>query len=206
MPPLTRELKLYHATQSENARLIKELLAEALDKGTDLTKFNESSGERMFAMMDAALKSANSLDGVIAAGAVSMDGVAGELAGQFGVSAKLLTTYMEKAGNEITLNKKKFLEDVEAGKIKPEDPELGAMAQFLETIAEAKLAIVTNLINPFVGAATEVFGPVNDGLQALLVKKAKHLLFKQRWKVQQVYKETVNPALERFFRNINEKD
>ena len=35
----------------------------------------------MFAMMDAAVKSANSLDGVIAAGAVSMDGVAGELAG-----------------------------------------------------------------------------------------------------------------------------
>ena len=38
MPPLTRELKLYHATQSENARLIKELLAEALDKRY---RFNE---------------------------------------------------------------------------------------------------------------------------------------------------------------------
>ena len=45
---------------------------------------------------------------------------------------------MEKAGNEITLNKKKFLEDLEAGKIKPEDPELGAMAQFLESYGRSK--------------------------------------------------------------------
>lgn len=200
MPPLTRELKLYHATQSENATLIKGLLAEALDKSTNLEDFNKNSGERMFAAMDAAVKSANSLDGVIAAGAVSMDGVAGELAGQFGVSAKLLTTYMEKAGNEITLNKKKFFEDLEAGKIKPEDPELGAMAQFLETVAEAKLAIVTNLINPLVGAATEVFGPVTGWFKGFVGEKGEATTFQTALaKFSKYMKEDVNPALKAFF-------
>jgi hypothetical protein len=129
-----------------------------------------------------------------------MDGVAGELAGQFGVSAKLLTTYMEKAGNEITLNKKKFMEDLEAGKIKPEDPELGAMAQFLETVAAAKLAIVTNLINPLVGAATEVFGPVTGWFKGFVGEKGEATTFqKVLAKFSKYMKEDVNPALKAFF-------
>ena len=206
MPPLTRELKLYHATQSENARLIKELLAEALDKGTDLTKFNEGKGERMFAMMDAALQAANSLDGVIAAGAVSMDGVAGELAGQFGVSAKLLTTYMEKAGNEITLNKKKFLEDVEAGKIKPEDPELGAMAQFLKAMGEAKKALTNNFVNPIVKTLTPALTEFTKWFTDFAGKEGDGSTFQTSLRGFSKYlDETVTPALEGFFETIKDK-
>ena len=90
MPPLTRELQLYHATQSENARLIKELLSEALDKSINMTNLRKTEAKEMLHMMDAADKICKSFDAVIAAGAVSMDGVAGELSAQFGVSAKIL--------------------------------------------------------------------------------------------------------------------
>ena len=160
----------------------------------------------MFAMMDAALKSANSLDGVIAAGAVSMDGVAGELAAQFGVSAKLLTTYMEKAGNEITLNKKKFMEDVEAGKIKPEDPELGAMAQFLTAMGEAKKALTNNFINPIVKTLTPALTEFTKWFTDFAGKEGDGSTFQTALRGFSKYlDETVTPALEGFFETIEEK-
>jgi hypothetical protein len=114
--------------------------------------------------------------------------------------------YIQSGGEDIEAAKKAIAKNYkEILPLPPKDGELGAMAQFLETIKEAKLQIVTNLINPFVGAATEVFGPVNTWFTGFVGKDGAASTFKTALeKISKYITGTVNPALEKFFLNVDE--
>ena len=206
MPPLTRELQLYHATQSENATLIKGLLDEALNKSVTMAQFDAGRGERMADMMDAAIKSANEFDTVLAAGGAGMDGVAGDLSAQFGVSAKVIAKYMDGSGSDIKFARDKFMEDFTAGLIPvPDDGELGAMASFLVAMGEAKKALTNNFINPIVKTLTPALGKFTDWFTAFVGTEGESTKFQNALAGFSKYlDEKVNPALEKFFLNVDE--
>ena len=206
MPPITRELQLFTATMPESAALIKKLLNDAVNSGMDHDKFQKGQEKRVVDYTASLITSSKNLDAIIRVGAVSGAGVAGEISAMANTTMDKILPYIQSGGEDIEAAKKAIAKNYkEILPLPPKDGELGAMAQFLETIKEAKLQIVTNLINPFVGAATEVFGPVNTWFTGFVGKDGAASTFKTALeKISKYITGTVNPALEKFFLNVDE--
>jgi hypothetical protein len=201
MPPITRELQLFTATMPESAALIKKLLNDAIKSGMDHDTFQKGQEKRVVDYTASLITSSKNLDSIIRVGAVSADGVAGEINALANTTMDRILPYIKSGGEDIEAAKKEIAKNYK--QILPEPPkdgELGAMAQFLETVKEAKLAIVTNLINPLVGAAVEVFGPVTEWFTGFVGEKGEATTFQNALAgFSKFIKEDVNPALKDFF-------
>lgn len=206
IPPITRELQLFTATMPESAALIKKLLNDAVNSGMDHDKFQKGQEKRVVDYTASLITSSKNLDAIIRVGAVSGAGVAGEISAMANTTMDKILPYIQSGGEDIEAAKKAIAKNYKEILLIPaKDGELGAMAQFLETIKEAKLQIVTNLINPFVGAATNVFGPVNTWFTGFVGKDGAASSFKAALeKISTYITGTVNPALEKFFLNVDE--
>jgi len=207
MPPLTRELQLFTATMPESAQNVRDLLGTALNTATEYDVMLANQGERMATYLENQVKSAGSLEAAIKAGVISGEGVGAEIAALFGGQVDKIAPYFTKSGEGLVFAKDQFLKDFETiTATPPEDGELGAMAQFLETVKEAKLAIVTNLINPLLGAVTEVFGPFNGWFTGFIGEQGEGSTFKTALSnISKYITGTVNPALKSFFETVDEK-
>jgi hypothetical protein len=207
MPPLTRELQLFTATMPESAQNVRDLLGTALNTATEYDVMLAGQGERMATYLENQVKSAGSLEAAIKAGVISGEGVGAEIAALFGGQVDKIAPYFTKSGEGLIFAKDKFLADFETiTATPPEDGELGAMAQFLETVKEAKLAIVTNLINPLLGAVTEVFNPFNGWFTGFIGEQGEGSTFKTALSnISKYITGTVNPALKSFFKTVDEK-
>ena len=207
MPPLTRELQLFTATMPESAKNVKDLLGTALNTATDYDTMLATQGERMATYLENQVMSAGSLEAAIKAGVISGEGVGAEIAALFGGQIDKIAPYFTKSGEGLIFAKDQFLKDFETiTATPPEDGELGEMAQFLETVKEAKLAIVTNLINPLLGAVTEVFGPFNGWFTGFIGEQGEGSAFKTALtNISKYITGTVNPALKEFFETVDEK-
>jgi hypothetical protein len=191
----------------ESAQNVRDLLGTALNTATEYDVMLAGQGERMATYLENQVKSAGSLEAAIKAGVISGEGVGAEIAALFGGQIDKIAPYFTKSGEGLIFAKDKFLADFETiTATPPEDGELGAMAQFLETVKEAKLAIVTNLINPLLGAVTEVFGPFNGWFTGFIGEQGEGSTFKTALSnISKYITGTVNPALESFFKTVDEK-
>ena len=207
MPPLTRELQLFTATMPESAKNVKDLLGTALNTATDYDTMLATQGERMATYLENQVMSAGSLEAAIKAGVISGEGVGAEIAALFGGQIDKIAPYFTKSGEGLVFAKDQFLKDFETiTATPPEDGELSEMAQFIETVKEAKLAIVTNLINPLLGAATTVFGPFNGWFTGFIGEQGAGSTFKTALtKISNYITGTVNPALKEFFKTVDDK-
>ena len=207
MPPLTRELQLFTATMPESAKNVKDLLGTALNTATDYDTMLATQGERMATYLENQVMSAGSLEAAIKAGVISGEGVGAEIAALFGGQIDKIAPYFTKSGEGLVFAKDQFLKDFETiTATPPEDGELSEMAQFIETVKEAKLAIVTNLINPLLGAVTEVFGPFNGWFTGFIGEQGEGSAFKTALtNISKYITGTVNPALKEFFETVDEK-
>lgn len=207
MPPLTRELQLFTATMPESAKNVKDLLGTALNTATDYDTMLATQGERMATYLENQVMSAGSLEAAIKAGVISGEGVGAEIAALFGGQIDKIAPYFTKSGEGLIFAKDQFLKDFETiTATPPEDGELSEMAQFIETVKEAKLAIVTNLINPLLGAVTEVFGPFNGWFTGFIGEQGEGSAFKTALtNISKYITGTVNPALKEFFETVDEK-
>lgn len=207
MPPLTRELQLFTATMPESAKNVKDLLGTALNTATDYDTMLATQGERMATYLENQVMSAGSLEAAIKAGVISGEGVGAEIAALFGGQIDKIAPYFTQSGEGLVFAKDQFLKDFETiTATPPEDGELSEMAQFIETVKEAKLAIVTNLINPLLGAVTEVFGPFNGWFTGFIGEQGEGSAFKTALtNISKYITGTVNPALKEFFETVDEK-
>ena len=207
MPPLTRELQLFTATMPESAKNVKDLLGTALNTATDYDTMLATQGERMATYLENQVMSAGSLEAAIKAGVISGEGVGAEIAALFGGQIDKIAPYFTQSGEGLVFAKDQFLKDFETiTATPPEDGELSEMAQFIETVKEAKLAIVTNLINPLLGAVTEVFGPFNGWFTGFIGEQGEGSAFKTALtNISKYITGTVNPALKEFFKTVDEK-
>ena len=150
MPPLTEELAIYTATQTESAMQIKSLLDQALDSSVNLDQFQAGQGERMANYLESQLRAGNRLDEILKVAAVSGEGMPAEIARQFGQSAELLGSYMKDTGDGLVFAREEFLNDYNEGKFTPPaDSFTNAIAEFKETVSGARIVIEENLISPF---------------------------------------------------------
>lgn len=207
MPPLTRELQLFTATMPESAKNVKDLLGTALNTATNYDTMLATQGERMATYLENQVMSAGSLEAAIKAGVISGEGVGAEIAALFGGQIDKIAPYFTQSGEGLVFAKDQFLKDFETiTATPPEDGELSEMAQFIETVKEAKLAIVTNLINPLLGAVTEVFGPFNGWFTGFIGEQGEGSAFKTALtNISKYITGTVNPALKEFFETVDEK-
>ena len=206
MPPLTRELQIYTATQQESAKLVSAMLREALNGQVTLDQFNSGQAERMASYFESQIAAANNLDGVIRAGAAGADGIAGELSSQLGVSADVLKAYMTDTGEGIVFAKEEFLKDYEAGKIvPPKDGELNAMGEFLTAVGEAKKALTDNFINPIVDTLTPALNSMTEWFTKFVGEEGSAAPFQKALEGFSTYlTETVTPKLQEFFTAFGE--
>ena len=151
MPPLTRELQLFTATLPETAAVVSATLASALDANVTLADFEKGKVKRIGSMIESQLNSAYALETILKANAAGAGGVTAEIGGLFNEQIDVLAKYMDLAGKDISTAAEKVAADITASQITPEDGgELDSMATFMDTLGDARKAIVNKFINPIV--------------------------------------------------------
>lgn len=169
VPPIGEELAVFYATQSNNVQLINNLLSGVLDRNVSLQQLQAGQAQRMADYFESTLAAANQLEAQLKIGAVSAEGLPGLLSQQFGASADVMAKYFEDTGNGLVFARDKFIQDYEAGRIvPPTDSELSAMAMFLDTLGNARKALMDNLINPLLESLTPALNSVMQGFNSLI--------------------------------------
>lgn len=178
MPPLTRELQIYTATQTESANLISELLRRALDSSVSLEEFQAGQATRMADYLESQIRAGADLESIIKAGAAGAEGLPAELSAMLNNNVDLLAKYMTNEGGQIQFAREQFLEDYEAGLITPDSSgEIGAMAQFTEAIGNARSALMDNFINPLMTLVTPIINEFTGALGEFVGEDGESTLF-----------------------------
>lgn len=151
MPPLTRELQIFTATQGESARLISELLSKALDRSITAEQFQEGQSERMADYLGSQIKSADQLNAILRAGAAGAEGLPSELASMMNANVDVLAKYFTNVGGSLTFARDQFMADMEKNRLlQPTEEELQNMAKFQSSLVDIRRYFTRYLINPLV--------------------------------------------------------
>jgi len=169
MPPITRDLQLYNATQSESAAILRNQLGQALDESVTLEQFRSTQGDRIADYLESQVRSAGNLENLLQAAAAGAEGVPSEIANLFSGNQELLSRYFRDTGEGLIFARDAFMEDYEAGRVTPpDDGELNAMGEFLTAVGEAKKALMENFINPLVSVLTPVLNEFTSWFQGFV--------------------------------------
>ena len=206
MPPVTRELQLFTATQSENASLVSAMLSKALDKSVTLEEFESGQADRMANYLEAQVAAAGELDAILKLAAAGGEGIPSEISALFAGQVDLIAKYFTQSGDGLIFAKDQFLADFEAGKIVPEDGgELDSMGTFIEALGNARKAITNNFINPIVETLTPVVKSLTESFSAFVGEEGSSTVFQNALKKFSTYMEgTATPAIEKFLKAFGE--
>lgn len=168
MPPLTRELQLYTATQGESARLIADLLNRALDRSITAEQFQEGQADRMADYLGSQIRSADHLNAILRAGAAGAEGLPSELANMMNANVDILAKYFNNVGGSLVFARDEFLADMEAAKkLQPTDDELKNMATFQSSLRDIRASLTKFLINPLITVVNPVLEVMADTMKAV---------------------------------------
>lgn len=188
MPPLTRRLQTFIATQGESARIQQEAARRAMDSSITADEFEENRLKTMGDYLESQLAAGNEFDQLLKAGAMGAEGIAAELSEQLGMSQNILMKYIDDTGGQLSFAREKFEEDFE-GALPEVDGggELGAMAAFRDSLRNARSALIDNLVNPLLNLITPAIGEATTSLDNFTESEA----FTQ-------FSETIKNKLEEF--------
>jgi hypothetical protein len=212
MPPVTRELQLFTATQSENASLVSAMLSKALDKSTTLEQFESGQADRMANYLEAQVAAAGELDAILKLAAAGGEGIPSEISALFAGQVDLIAKYFTESGEGLIFAKDEFLADYAAGKIKPEEGgELDSMGTFIEALGNARLAIVDNFINPIVDLLSPVIKDITASFSSFVGEEGTNTKFQNALKGLSTYinqfkidfKEDPSKAVTGVFKDIS---
>jgi len=212
MPPVTRELQLFTATQSENASLVSAMLSKALDKSTTLEQFESGQADRMANYLEAQVAAAGELDAILKLAAAGGEGIPSEISALFAGQVDLISKYFTESGEGLIFAKDEFLADYAAGKIKPEEGgELDSMGTFIEALGNARLAIVDNFINPIVDLLSPVIKDITASFSSFVGEEGTNTKFQNALKGLSTYinqfkidfKEDPSKAVTGVFKDIS---
>ena len=206
MPPVTRDLQLFTATQSENAALVSNMLGQALDSSVSLEQFQSGQSDRMANYLEAQVAAAGDLEGILALAAAGGEGIPGEISALFEGQTDKIGKYFTDTGSGLVFARDQFIADMEAAKaVPPDDGELNVMGEFLTAVGEAKKAITNNFVNPIVGTLTPALTSMTEWFSGFVGEEGTAAPFQKALEGFSTYlTETVTPKLEEFFTAFGE--
>jgi hypothetical protein len=206
MPPVTRELQMFTATQSENANLVSAMLQKALDTSVTQEQFAAGQSDRMADYLEAQVAAAGDLEGILALAAAGGEGIPGEISALFEGQTDKIGKYFTDTGSGLVFARDKFIEDMEASKaVPPKDGELNAMGEFLTAVGNAKKALTDNFINPIVETLTPALNSMTEWFTGFVGEEGSAAPFQTALEGFSTYlTETVTPKLQEFFKAFGE--
>lgn len=206
MPPVTRDLQLFTATQSENAALVSNMLSQALDSSVSLEQFQSGQSDRMADYLEAQVAAAGDLEGILALAAAGGEGIPGEISALFEGQTDKIGKYFTDTGSGLVFARDQFIADMEAAKaVPPAEGELNAMGEFLTAVGEAKKAITNNFVNPIVETLTPALTSMTEWFSGFVGEEGTAAPFQKALEGFSTYlTETVTPKLEEFFTAFGE--
>lgn len=206
MPPVTRELQMFTATQSENAALVSNMLGQALDSSVSLEQFQSGQSDRMANYLEAQVAAAGDLEGILALAAAGGEGIPGEISALFEGQTDKIGKYFTDTGSGLVFARDQFIADMEAAKaVPPDEGELNAMGEFLTAVGEAKKAITNNFVNPIVETLTPALTSMTEWFSGFVGEEGTAAPFQKALEGFSTYlTETVTPKLEEFFTAFGE--
>lgn len=206
MPPVTRDLQLFTATQSENAALVSNMLGQALDSSVSLEQFQSGQSDRMANYLEAQVAAAGDLEGILALAAAGGEGIPGEISALFEGQTDKIGKYFTDTGSGLVFARDQFIADMEAAKaVPPDEGELNAMGEFLTAVGEAKKAITNNFVNPIVETLTPALTSMTEWFSGFVGEEGTAAPFQKALEGFSTYlTETVTPKLEEFFTAFGE--